>query len=119
MTTTDGTKKGRLDRATQGGMMVKSQVVLGFVKPEDSIGLMGWRGDGYGPKSIVHSTTSDDDLVIFNDLDVVLCEEGNAVIITELCERDQRARLELIKHKSSLGCGGKARRQVELAGHAG
>ena len=80
---------------------------------------MGGSGDGYGPESIVHSTTSDDDLVLFDDINVVLSEERSTVIITKLSKRDKSTCLEVVKHKGSLGSGRKMRRERELANHGG
>ena len=67
---------------------------------------MGWRGDGNGPESIEHAATSDDDMVVLDDLDIVLAKERSTIIVAELGKRDESACLEIIEHESSLGSGG-------------
>ena len=89
MSTADCTKKCGRDRTAKGGMVVEGKVVLGLVRPENPIGLMGWGGNGNRPKSIVHSTTCDDDFVILDDFDIVPREECGTIIITELGKGDQ------------------------------
>ena len=86
--------------------MILGKIVAGLVGPENPIGLMGWWGcDWNGPESIVHPTTCNDDIVVFDDLDIVLGEESNAIIVTELGQGDEGTSLELIKHKCRLGSG--------------
>ena len=68
MSTADCAKKCGRDRTAKGGMVVEGKVVLGLVRPENPIGLMGWGGgDGNGPESIVHATACDDDLVVLDE----------------------------------------------------
>jgi hypothetical protein len=63
-------------------MMVEGKIMTGFVSPENPVGLMGrWGRYWNGPESIVHATACNDDFVVLDDLDIVPCEEGNAVII--------------------------------------
>jgi hypothetical protein len=63
--------------------MVEGKIMAGFVSPENTIGLMGrWGRDGNGPESIVHATASDDDMIVLDDLDIILGEEGNTIIVT-------------------------------------
>ena len=45
---------------------------------------------------------SDDDLIVFEDADIVLGEDGQAIIIAELGERDESASFEVVKFKSLL-----------------
>ena len=46
---------------------------------------MGAIGYGYVPEAIIIPFSSDDDGVVLDDLDVVLGENCDAVIITQLC----------------------------------
>ncbi len=66
--------------------MIQRKFLLCLVQSEDAVGLMSWWSDGDRPQSIVHAASSDDDVVVFEDLDVVLGEERSAVIVTELCQ---------------------------------
>ena len=84
VTTADGSKESGRDGTAQGGMMIQSKVMFGFISPEDPICLMGGWRDRYGPQAIGHSTSSNDYTVILDDLDMVLGEKGSAIIIAEL-----------------------------------
>jgi hypothetical protein len=80
---------------------------------------MRTRGDGDGPESIRHATTSDDDVVIFYDFDSVLAKECSTIIITELGKRDESASPEIIEDESSLGSGGQVWGEGKVAGDSG
>jgi hypothetical protein len=86
---TYGSEKGGGDGAAKSSMMVEGKVMACLVSPEYPIGLMGWWGrDGNRPEAIVHATACDDYLLVLDDSNVVLSEESDAIIVTELGEGD-------------------------------
>ena len=50
--------------------------------------------------------SSDDDFVVFDDVDVVFCEKDDAVVVTQLAYGDEGAGLEVVKNMTDLGGGG-------------
>ena len=74
---------------------------------------LGWLGRGERmkwdvPKSVgLISRPSDDDLAVFEDFEVVLSEEGDAIIVAEFSNGDEGACLEVVKDVSCLCIGGK------------
>jgi hypothetical protein len=84
-------------------MMVDSEFISDFVCAKDSVGLMeGRRFDRNRPESVIHSNSSDDDLIVFQNLDIVLREDGETVIIADFREQNQHAGFELTEFKCVL-----------------
>jgi hypothetical protein len=71
-------------------VVVGSELLLRLVQAEDAVGLVSRSGgylgceDGNGPQATGHAIAGDDDVVVFQDLDVVLGEDGDAVIVAKL-----------------------------------
>ena len=83
--------------------MVSCKMTVMLVGAKNPIGLMGWRRcDGDGPKPIGHANTSDDDVIVLENLDIKFCEECNAVIITELRKRNESTCLQVVQEKGGL-----------------
>jgi hypothetical protein len=73
-------------------MVVDGKFFFGLVKAKDTISLMRDRsGDGEMPQTISCAGASDDDFVLLKDFDIIFVEDSNAIVVTELGQRDQGA----------------------------
>ena len=89
---TNGSEESRRNRATERRVVVDGEFGFGLVEAKDTIGLMGDRsGDGDMPQAIWRAGASDNDLVLLEDFDIKFVEDSDAIIITELGQRDQGA----------------------------
>ena len=92
--------------ATERRMMILSEFLLGLISAKNSISLMSRRfmQKGKGPQTVWHTAALNDNLIVFYDLYIVLVEDGDAVIVTELSKRDESASFQIVENKSCLGC---------------
>jgi len=92
VTLTNGSEESRRNRATERCVVVAGKFGFGLVKSKDTIGLMRDRsGDGDMPQAIWRAGAGDNDLVLLEDFDIKFVEDSDAIIITELGQRDQGA----------------------------
>jgi hypothetical protein len=67
---------------------------------------LGFWGERDVPKAVrCISLSFDNDLPVFDDVDVVFGEKGDAVVVTELSDGDEGP-LEVIENMADLGCFG-------------
>ena len=77
--------------------MILGKFLFGSIGAEDAIGLVNGRSEDWErPESIVHATAFNNSFIVFGDGDIIFGENGNAVIVAELGERDECASLEVI-----------------------
>ena len=66
------------------------------------------RGERNRPETVGGASASDNDSILFKDLDIELGEDGNAVIIAKLGEGDERSSTQIVKDE------GRLRRRAEM-----
>ena len=73
------------------------------------------------PEAVGRAAASNKDSILFQNLYIVLRENSNAVVVTELSKRHEGAGLEVVKNKGRLGLRakkqGKGKETVEGGGH--
>lgn len=100
-------------------MKVRCEVLLRRDMPDGTVRGMAvsagrsvawwWREICFGSQGNIPETvggvasSNDDDLAALVNFHVVFGEEGDAVIVTKLTERDKGARLEMVENVSDLG----------------
>jgi hypothetical protein len=107
-----GTKKGRWCGASEGCVVIGGEFLFWLVETKDAVGQVGlrraYRGfvDGYGPKTVGHAFTRNDEFVVFEDFYVIPVENGDAIVVAELGEGDEGAGTQIVENESRLGCRG-------------
>jgi hypothetical protein len=66
------------------------------------------RGERNRPETVGGASASDNDSILFKNLDIELGEDGNAVIIAKLGEGDERSSTQIVKDEGGL------RRRAEM-----
>ena len=124
MATSDGAEERRRERAERAAVEENGKVFFGFRISDGAVGVvrasscrLRWGSGGGGglrrgrerniPEAVGGvAFSSDDDFVVFDDVDVVFCEKGDAVVVAQLADGDEGAGLEVVKNMTDLGGGG-------------
>jgi len=81
--------------------------------------MVGGDVKGNGPKTVGCTGTRDEDGFVFDDSDVVLGEECNAVIVAELSQGYKSTGLKIVENEGRLCLGAETRGQWEDTAEGG
>ena len=73
--------------AAESCVEIGSELLLRLVQAEDAVGLVSRSGgceDGNRPQTTGHAFAGDDDVVVFQDFDIVFGEDGYTIVVAKL-----------------------------------
>ena len=87
VTAADRTQESRDGGTSKGSVMINRKFSMRFIKTQDTVDLVSRRSiDRNRPEAIRSTDTGDDDGIILENLDIVFCKHGDAVVVAELSE---------------------------------